>query len=169
MKAALTAADANFFYVSLIDGEDFAHLRSAGAVCQAVRLFGEPGAGDQQIAAGSALAACSLPGGVLVLDICFMKMGQNETSQFAAGVVEKSGVPKRPGNRLDRMLNNGGQPGGLVEPPLGVVENHRKYLLLLKMGVLLIENNANRIHLNARAAREPGKLPRMILLGQLGF
>jgi len=87
MESTFTAAKFYFLDIPLVDWKDLANFRTAGAVSQTIRLFCQPGAGKQQVAAGPALPASPFTARSLFENIPFLKMGQPEASQLAAGVI----------------------------------------------------------------------------------
>jgi hypothetical protein len=90
----LNTAKFHLINISLIDRENLAGLRPAGAVNKTAPLYCQHGAGEQQGAAGAALTTGALTDRNLSLDIPFSKMNQPKPSQFAAGVKHKAGLLK---------------------------------------------------------------------------
>ena len=91
---ALTTTELHFINVKLFYRKHFAGFGPACAVHAAQAVFGQHWAGEQQVAAGSALAAGSFAGSQLFAYVMFSKMNHPETFQFAPGIHHETGFMK---------------------------------------------------------------------------
>jgi hypothetical protein len=125
LESTFAAAKLNFPNIPLIDRENLANIRPARAVRQTSRLFCQPWTGEQQAAASTALTASPLASRLPLKYICLLKMNQHKTPHFAAGVIQESGILENRDNRLKRAMKKGSRPCGMVQPALGIWNNHR--------------------------------------------
>ena len=95
---ALTAAKVDLANIPLIYREDLTGMWPASAVTKTAPLLCQHGAGEQQVATGTALTAGPLTGRKLSQDIPFLEMNQSKTSQFATDVKHKAGILKHLAN-----------------------------------------------------------------------
>jgi hypothetical protein len=117
----LNTAKFHLINIPPIDRENLAGLRPAGAVNKTALLFCQHGAGEQQGAAGSALAAGALTHRNLSQNIASSKMNQPKPSQLAAGVKDKAGILKRLCDSFLQTIAKRSQPDDLVNPSITVL------------------------------------------------
>jgi hypothetical protein len=119
----MTAAKTHLFNVPLIYRENLADLRAAEAIDRTSSLFCQHRTGEQQVAAGAALAAIAFAGKKLALYISLSEMDQPKTPYFAGAVKHKAGILKRLSDSENQTMEKSCKTSGLVKPPVYAMAN----------------------------------------------
>jgi len=111
---AAATAKANLIDVPLIDGENLACARPAIPVDETATLSHQHRAGEEQVAAGTALPAVTTTDEKLLLNKTFSEMDHPKASDLSGDVQEKPEIGCRAGNLDHPIMGNRNQAGNMI-------------------------------------------------------